>query len=115
MVANYDKFKLVRNKTLSELPKISEDKNFERKKRMNKCQSYQEIKRNVMEIKSDFDKEKFFNMKPKDVDLKKYKYVNTNKNIRKKDKEFLLNKEKNEKREQKMNFNFDTQPENNKN
>ena len=115
VVANYDKFKLVRNKTLSELPKISEDKNFERKKRMNKCQSYQEIKRNVMEIKSDFDKEKFFNMKPKDVDLKKYKYVNTNKNIRKKDKEFLLNKEKNEKREQKMNFNFDTQPENNKN
>ena len=115
VVANFDKFKLVRNKTLSELPKISEDKNFERKKRMNKCQSYQEIKRNVMEIKSDFDKEKFFNMKPKDVDLKKYKYVNTNKNIRKKDKEFLLNKEKNEKREQKMNFNFDTQPENNKN
>ena len=29
VVANYDKFKLVRNKTLSELPKISEDKNFE--------------------------------------------------------------------------------------
>ena len=115
VIANYDKFKLVRNKTLSELPKISEDKNFERKKRMNKCQSYQEIKRNVMELKNDFDKEKFFNMKPKDVDLKKYKYVNTNKNIRKRDKEFLLNKEKNEKREQKMNYNFETQPENKKN
>ena len=115
VIANYDKFKLVRNKTLSELPKISEDKNFERKKRMNKCQSYQEIKRNAMELKNDFDKEKFFNMKPKDVDLKKYKYVNTNKNIRKRDKEFLLNKEKNEKREQKMNYNFETQPENKKN
>ena len=114
VVANYDKFKLVRNKTLSELPKISEDKKFERKKRMNKCQSYQEIKKNVMELKYDFDKDKFFNTKPKDIDLKTYKYVNMNKNVSKKDKEFLLNKEKNEKNLQKLNYNFDTQPENKK-
>ena len=67
-----------------------------------------------MELKYDFDKDKFFNTKPKDIDLKTYKYVNTNKNVSKKDKEFLLNKEKNEKNLQKLNYNFDTQPENKK-
>ena len=108
----YDKYRLIRNKTLSELPKITEDKKFEQKRRINKCQSYQEIKRNVMELKYDFNKERFFNTKPKEVDMKNMKCINASKNLSKKDKEFLMNKEKNEKNMQKNIYNFDTQPEN---
>jgi len=94
----FDRFRLIRNKTLASLPKIEEDKNFIQKKRINKCVSYREIKRNILDVKYQFNKQKFFNSQPKDVDLKTVDCLNTSKNIRKKDKEFLMNKEKNEKK-----------------
>jgi hypothetical protein len=65
-----------------------------------------------MELKYDFNKERFFNTKPKEVDMKNMKCINASKNLSKKDKEFLMNKEKNEKNMQKNIYNFDTQPEN---
>ena len=112
----FDMFKLIRNRTLASLPKIEEDKNFTQKKRINKCVSYKEIKKNVLDLKYAFDKQKFFNSQPKDVDLKEIKENNcldNSKNIRKSDKEFLNNKEKNEKKFHSLNF--EIKIENNKN
>ena len=106
-----NKFKLVRNKTVAALPKIEEDKNFIRKKKISKCISHGDMKRNVSETKYEFNKEKFFNVKPKDIDLKNMKY-NTNKNIRKRDREFLMNKEKNTHVSRIRGLDFSTQPDN---
>lgn len=106
---NFEKFKLVRNKTLASLPKIEEDKNFIRLKKINKCISHREIKRNALGTRYKFNKEQFFKGKPKDVDLKNIKCVNTSKNMRKKDKEFLTNKEKNDKNYIHGGYDFNTQ------
>ena len=107
----FDKFKLIRNKTLAALPKIEEDKNFIRKKKITKCGSYREIKKNVLGLRYDFNKEKFFKERPKDVDLRNIKCVNTSKNIRKRDREFLANKEKNQCLHSNS-LEFNTQPDN---
>ena len=106
---NFEKFKLVRNKTLASLPKIEEDKNFIRLKKINKCISHREIKRNVLGTRYKFNKEQFFKGKPKDVDLKNIKCFNTSKNMRKRDKEFLTNKEKNDKNYIHGGYDFNTQ------
>ena len=110
----YDKFKLVRNKTLEALPRIEKDENFYQKKRISKCGSYREINKNVLKIRNEFDKDKFFNRQPKDINLAKIKCLNTAKNLRKRDKEFLMNKEKNEKRLQSNSLTFETQADNRK-
>ena len=109
----FDRFILIRNKTLASLPKIEEDKNFKQKKRINKCESYREIKRNILNVKYEFNKQKFFNSQPKDVDLKETNCLNTSNNISKKEKEFLMNKEKNEKRFHNS-LDFEVKTENNK-
>ena len=110
----FDKFKLARNKTIASLPKIEKDTNFFQKKKISKCVSYRDIKRNVMDLRYQFDKEKFFNGPPKNIDLTDIKCVNTSKNIRKKDKEFLMNKEKNDKNFKNSGLGFDIQPDNKK-
>ena len=110
----YDKFKLVRNKTLEALPRIEKDENFYQKKRISKCGSYREINKNVLKKRNEFDKDKFFNRQPKDINLAKIKCLNTAKNLRKRDKEFLMNKEKNEKRLQSNSLTFETQADNRK-
>ena len=110
----YDKFRLVRNKTLEALPRIEKDENFYQKKRISKCGSYREINKNVLKIRNEFDKDKFFNRQPKDINLAKIKCLNTAKNLRKRDKEFLMNKEKNEKRLQSNSLTFETQADNKK-
>ena len=107
----FDKFKLIRNKTLAALPRIGEDKTFIRKKKISKCGSYREIKKNVLGLRYDFNKERFFKERPKDVDLRKINGVNTSKNIRKRDREFLANKEKNQGL-QGNSLEFNTQPDN---
>ena len=108
----FDKYKLIRNKTLAALPKINEDKNFLRKKQMSKCVSSREIKRNGLGSKYEFNKEKFFHVPPKEIDIQNLKCINTSKNIRKKDREFLNNKEKNMKNLKNNSLNFNTQPDN---
>ena len=107
-----DKYKLIRNKTVAALPKIEEDKNFIRKKKISKCVSHRDIKRNVLGTNYEFNKEKFFNVKPKDIDLKNMKNIHTNKNIRKRDREFLMNKEKNTHTTRSRGLDFSTQPDN---
>ena len=98
---------------MASLPKIEEDKNFIQKKRINKCESYREIKRNILDVKYQFNKQKFFNSQSKDVDLKTVDCLNMSKNISKKDKEFLRNKEKNEKKFHNS-LDFEVKPDNNK-
>ena len=107
-----DKYKLIRNKTVAALPKIEEDKNFIRKKKISKCVSHRDIKRNVLGTNYEFNKERFFNVKPKDIDLKNMKNIHTNKNIRKRDREFLMNKEKNTHTTRSRGLDFSTQPDN---
>ena len=69
---------------------------------------------NIEKIRNEFDKDKFFNRQPKDINLAKIKCLNTAKNLRKRDKEFLMNKEKNEKRLQSNSLTFETQADNKK-
>ena len=94
---SYDNFKKNRNKTLSCLPKIEEDKLFLQKKKISKCGSYLDIKKNKLEKKYEFNKEKFFKEPPKNVNVKDYKYesISGNKDPTGKEKEFKSNKEKN--------------------
>ena len=93
------------------MPRIEEDKTFIRKKKISKGGSYREIKKNVLGLRYDFNKERFFKERPKDVDLRKINGVNTSKNIRKRDREFLANKEKNQGL-QGNSLEFNTQPDN---
>lgn len=94
--SNFDNFRDYRKQSLTSLPKIQDDKNFKQKKRINKCISYREIQRNPLQIKYEFNKNKFFNEPPKDVvqkDIKKN--AQTSKNIKAIDKEYMINKMKN--------------------
>jgi len=112
---SYDKFKKNRNKTLSSLPKIEDDKLFTQKKKINKCGSYNDIKKNKLEKKYVFNKEKFFKEPPKNVNVSdsKYESITGNKDNTGKEKEFEINKEKNM-RNLRKNLDFETSIENKK-
>ena len=94
---SYDNFKKNRNKTLTSLPKIEEDKLFTKKKKISKCVSYNNFKKNKLETKYVFDKKKFFKEPPKNLNIKDNKYLSImgNNDITGKEKEFNFNKEKN--------------------
>ena len=110
---SYDNFKKNRNKTLSSLPKIEEDKLFSKKKKISKCVSYNNLRKNKLEKKYVITKEKFFKEPPKNVNLKDYKYetITGNKDSTGKEKEFQFNKEKNL-RNLRKNMDFETTLEN---
>ena len=94
---DYDNFKLNRNKTLSTLLKIEEDKLFNKKKKISKCVSYKDIKKGIFQKKYLFNKEKFFKEPPKNVNVSdnRYESITGNKDYTGKKDEFKLNKEKN--------------------
>ena len=94
---DYDNFKLNRNKTLSTLPKIEEDKLFNKKKKISKCVSYKDIKKGIFQKKYLFNKEKFFKEPPKNVNVSdnRYESITGNKDYTGKKDEFKLNEEKN--------------------
>ena len=106
---SYDNFKKNRNKTLSCLPKIEEDKLFVQKKKITKCGSYIDVKKNKLEKKYEFNKEKFFKEPPKNVNVKDYKYesITGNTDPTGKESEFKFNKEKNM-RNLRKNLDFET-------
>ena len=112
---SFDNFKKNRNKTLSSLPKIEEDKLFSQKKKISKCSSYNNIKKNKYEKNYLFNKEKFFKEPPKNINLKDNKYESITKNIdcTGREKEFQFNKEKNM-RNLRKNLDFETTLENKK-
>ncbi len=112
---SFDNFKKNRNKTLSSLPKIEEDKLFSQKKKISKCSSYNNIKKNKCEKNYLFNKEKFFKEPPKNINLKDNKYESITKNIdcTGREKEFQFNKEKNM-RNLRKNLDFETTLENKK-
>ena len=112
---SYDNFKQNRNKTLSSLPKIEEDKLFSKKKKISKCISYNNIRKNKFEKKYVITKEKFFKEPPKNINVKDYKYetITGNKDFTGKEKEFQFNKEKNL-RNLRKNMDFETTLENKK-
>ena len=112
---SFDNFKKNRNKTLSSLPKIEEDKLFSQKKKISKCSSYNNIKKNECEKNYLFNKEKFFKEPPKNINLKDNKYESITKNIdcTGREKEFQFNKEKNM-RNLRKNLDFETTLENKK-
>ena len=112
---SFDNFKKNRNKTLSSLPKIEEDKLFSQKKKISKCSSYNNIKKNKYEKNYLFNKEKFFKEPPKNINLKDNKYESITKNIdcTGREKEFQFNKEKNM-RNLRKNLDFETSLENKK-
>ena len=112
---SYDNFKKNRNKTLSSLPKIEEDKLFSKKKKISKCSSYNNIKKNKFDKKYVITKEKFFKEPPKNVNVKDYKFetITGNKDFTGKEKEFEFNKEKNL-RNLRKNMDFETTLENKK-
>lgn len=95
---HYDNYRMKRNKTLSSLPKIEDDKIFNGAKTIYKCGSYNNIrKKNKLEEKYEFNKEKFFKDPPKNVNWKdsEYESIFGNKNFTGKEKQFGFNKEKN--------------------
>ena len=110
---SYDNFKKNRNKTLASLPKIEETKLFSQKKKISKCASYKVMKKNVLEKKYVFNKEKFFKEPPKNVNVKdnKYKSITGNSDCKGKEKEIEFNKEKNM-RNLRRNLDFETNIEN---
>ena len=110
---SYDNFKKNRNKTLASLPKIEETKLFSQKKKISKCASYKDMKKNVLEKKYVFNKEKFFKEPPKNVNVKdnKYKSITGNGDRTGKEKQFECNKEKNM-RNLRRNLDFETNIEN---
>jgi len=110
---SYDNFKKNRNKTLASLPKIEETKLFSQKKKISKCASYKVMKKNVLEKKYVFNKEKFFKEPPKNVNVKdnKYKSITGNSDCTGKEKQFESNKEKNM-RNLRRNLDFETNIEN---
>ena len=95
---SFDKYKMKRNKTLSLLPKIEDDKIFNMAKTMYKCGSYNNIiKNNKLEKKYEFNKEQFFKDPPKNVNWNETKYesIYGNKDFTGREKQFGFNKEKN--------------------
>ena len=103
---SYDNFKINRNKTLASLPKIGEDKLFNQRKKISKCVSYKDIKKNTFQRKFLFDKEKFFKEPPKNVNVNdnKYETITGNKDYTGKEDEFKNNKEKNMRNIKKSDF-----------
>lgn len=103
---SYDNFKINRNKTLSSLPKIGDDKLFNQRKKISKCVSYKDIKKNTFQRKFLFDKEKFFKDPPKNVNVNdnKYETITGNKDYTGKEDEFKNNKEKNMRNLKKSDF-----------
>ena len=108
---SYDNFKKNRNKTLSSLPKIEEDKLFTQKKKISKCDSFHNSKKTKLEKKYIFNKEKFFKEPPKNMNLKdsEYESITKNKDCTGRDNEFEFNKEKNM-RNLRKNLDFETAP-----
>ena len=104
---NFEKeIKINRNKTLASLPKIGEDKLFNQRKKISKCVSYKDIKKNTFQRKFLFDKEKFFKEPPKNVNVNdnKYETITGNKDYTGKEDEFKNNKEKNMRNIKKSDF-----------
>jgi hypothetical protein len=108
---SYDNFKKNRNKTLSSLPKIEEDKLFTQKKKISKCDSFHNAKKSKLEKKYIFNKEKFFKEPPKNMNLKdsEYESITKNKDNTGRDMEYEFNKEKNMRNLRKY-LDFETAP-----
>ena len=103
---SYDKYKINRNKTLSNLPKIEEDKLFYKKEKINKSISHSKNDRNI-EQKKFLSKEKFFKEKQKDINMNdvNHEIITDNKDYTGKKNEYKSNREKNM-RNFKKNFDF---------
>ena len=103
----FDKFKINRNKTLSNLPNIEDDKLFSSKNNTSKNAFNKNTKNNRLQKTFSFNKDKFFKGPPKNADMKdnKYRIITGNKDYTGKKDEYKRNREINV-RNLKKNFDF---------